>query len=459
MDEDAPVLTHINRFFEEAEKGSVTDFSLNNVKKQLRKASPSADHPFIYLYHNIAQVCRILSKSERFDERARRALRELSEQAGRLSERKPSIHLPLVAELYPEEEDSPAVLLYRSPKGPVYREDYRLAMDIRSEVGARLEADRQTYAEERKRLLALLDSLGMGEPQREMRAALKQQKKLTAAGIGRAEPLEPAAAMSAGTRSDKKKKREEERKRAQKRRMVIPIGAIVVIALLAALAFLPIKEAADGTRVGLFGPIGRKAPSSVLARDSAAGPDGSDSENGGDSGTENGGTEADSGSQTESGSGTGTEDLTGQKTYVTESGMELPVFREQIKVTVFDVYRLSNWIALNNGYHSLDNDEVGQRDPDWIYPGNRLTLPDGSTHEVKKGDAIWYVAGWYIHDSLEELWPEYKLVKEQMESQEHTPAKREQWLTELENLRKQSFSQNFNKMLNEKIEILKKETG
>jgi hypothetical protein len=135
--------------------------------------------------------------------------------------------------------------------------------------------------------------------------------------------------------------------------------------------------------------------------------------------------------------------------------MELPVFRGQIKVTVLDVYLLSNRIALRNGYHTLDREDVeGKKDPDWIYPGNRLELPDGSVHVVEKGDTIWHIAGWYIHDSLEESWPEYQRVEERMARMEHTPENRSGWLSTLRRLREGSCSENFNRLLDEKIEEL-----
>lgn len=62
-------------------------------------------------------------------------------------------------------------------------------------------------------------------------------------------------------------------------------------------------------------------------------------------------------------------------------------------MTLRDIVHLTNKIAIANGYHrmlfSLERNYVKGRDPDWIYPGNVLRMPDGKWVVVQSGDTMW----------------------------------------------------------------------
>lgn len=87
-----------------------------------------------------------------------------------------------------------------------------------------------------------------------------------------------------------------------------------------------------------------------------------------------------------------------------------PVNAEEVKaylnvgdyhISLVDIHLVSNRIAVDNNYRDLDYEVFDGADPDWIYPGNEIVLPDGSIHLVVRGDAIWYMAARYIRTTLD----------------------------------------------------------
>ncbi|AFG36272.1 hypothetical protein [Spirochaeta africana] len=66
--------------------------------------------------------------------------------------------------------------------------------------------------------------------------------------------------------------------------------------------------------------------------------------------------------------------------------------------TIQEVLRVTNWIAYNNGYALIGQDALQSRDPDWIYPDNEFTLPDGSRHRVRQGESMWRIATGFLAD-------------------------------------------------------------
>ena len=62
-------------------------------------------------------------------------------------------------------------------------------------------------------------------------------------------------------------------------------------------------------------------------------------------------------------------------------------------MTVLDLLNLTNVVAEKNGYHRIVHDfekpYMTGKDPDWIYPGNVLNMPDATRITVKRGDNMW----------------------------------------------------------------------
>lgn len=72
----------------------------------------------------------------------------------------------------------------------------------------------------------------------------------------------------------------------------------------------------------------------------------------------------------------------------------------EFSMTNLDLLILTNIVAVKNGYHKIiydlqKKDEIG-KDPDWIFPGNVLKLPDATVRNVKKGDTMWDICETFL---------------------------------------------------------------
>ncbi len=74
---------------------------------------------------------------------------------------------------------------------------------------------------------------------------------------------------------------------------------------------------------------------------------------------------------------------------------------EGIQITLADIHLVANAIAVKNGFHDLDYRVFEGENPDWIYSGNLLIMPDGQACTVNPGDSIWYIASRLIRRGLE----------------------------------------------------------
>jgi LysM repeat protein len=62
-------------------------------------------------------------------------------------------------------------------------------------------------------------------------------------------------------------------------------------------------------------------------------------------------------------------------------------------MTLMDKWKLTNIVAVKSGYSRMlfpfEKRKSKGRDPDWIYPGNVLSMPDDNTITVASGDTMW----------------------------------------------------------------------
>ena len=64
----------------------------------------------------------------------------------------------------------------------------------------------------------------------------------------------------------------------------------------------------------------------------------------------------------------------------------------RISISEADIHLAANEIAVINGYKDLDYKVYTGADPDWIYPGRILALPDNGNYTIRRGDTIWFLA-------------------------------------------------------------------
>jgi hypothetical protein len=73
-------------------------------------------------------------------------------------------------------------------------------------------------------------------------------------------------------------------------------------------------------------------------------------------------------------------------------------------MTNLDLLNLTNLVAERNNYHkivySYQKKYVKGKDPDWIFPGNKLTMPNSTVIQIKPGDTMWDICDSYLIDEI-----------------------------------------------------------
>jgi hypothetical protein len=128
-----------------------------------------------------------------------------------------------------------------------------------------------------------------------------------------------------------------------------------------------------------------------------------------------------------------------------------PARPDYIRITILDIYLLTNRIARENGYRELESPAELGRDPDWIYPGNMFTLPDETVYEVVDGDTIWYIARRFIRKTLDQDWIKYDEIVKDIEKSGSAADDRERQLRSLNDLKEGSYSENFKREIDRTI--------
>ena len=113
---------------------------------------------------------------------------------------------------------------------------------------------------------------------------------------------------------------------------------------------------------------------------------------------------------------------------------------DDLQITLVDIHLVSNDIAVRNGYRDLDYRVFEGKDPDWIWSGNNLELPDGSVYEVVKGDTIWFIASRLIRRDMEQRLAKLDQLRSELD-QAATPEQRAAVSGRIKNLAEGSLSE------------------
>ncbi len=63
-----------------------------------------------------------------------------------------------------------------------------------------------------------------------------------------------------------------------------------------------------------------------------------------------------------------------------------------IHISDRDIFFYANDVAVKNGYSRIELKSLKEKNPHWIYPGNRFILLDGEVVIVKPGDTLWGIS-------------------------------------------------------------------
>jgi hypothetical protein len=78
-----------------------------------------------------------------------------------------------------------------------------------------------------------------------------------------------------------------------------------------------------------------------------------------------------------------------------------------IRISVLDIYYCVNEIAVKNGYHTLVERGTQKPDPNRIYPGRVLVLPNAAQYVIDLHDTLWGISTQYIRENIRELCEAY----------------------------------------------------
>ncbi|AHC15696.1 hypothetical protein [Salinispira pacifica] len=90
------------------------------------------------------------------------------------------------------------------------------------------------------------------------------------------------------------------------------------------------------------------------------------------------------------------ENADGNETSTESSDQPADINNRTSPWTIEEVLRVTNLIAYSNGFALLGEPAELGRNPDWIFPGNNLELPDGTPHNVEDGEMLWSIADSFI---------------------------------------------------------------
>lgn len=120
-----------------------------------------------------------------------------------------------------------------------------------------------------------------------------------------------------------------------------------------------------------------------------------------------------------------------------------------ITITVLDIIRLANRIALANGYRQMGAPPEDGPNPEWIRPGAMVLLPDRRIVTVRDGETLWGVTADYIEAQLEQDVPRFQALVSDHRQGELTTG---DFLAEMRILQEFSNSESFSRMLSQSVQ-------
>jgi hypothetical protein len=428
--EETSLVKHLTQSLSEIESGIDAEQSFGYLKKQLKALRVKDTSPLPLLLHNVCEICSIRLSSSQAEGAAHGTYTQLFDLLKKhlgFPTGSPG-HYPFICDCYISEKS--AYVLYRGVKRGIRQKDFAQLQDA---VGAIQGATRDNlvfFEQETARLSDFLAKLSFVARPRRAKAAEKEEKKIPEAG-GEERPSEPT-------------EREElvvgKTLTAQKRSIHMPKIFLIIAAVIIVLCII------------LFAPpfsLVQKTTQRIRTEKQLLAGKGEQEE-------APGAVEAEMAQQDEKAPAAVSEEV-GDAALSEAEKQEIESFLSlgYIQITIFDVFKLTNTIALSNGYYALNSVDKLGRDPDWIYPGNTFTLPDGNTHTVVKGDTIWHIAKNFIKKYLDRDWEHYTALRDEIKTKEISVSRKQEIIGELERLKEGSYAENFVKEIDKTIEELR----
>lgn len=382
------VIKYLEKFLGDVEADSRFTTSFKNAKNGLRKVGKNPSPCLFFLLSNAKQICRLLGKQKAANPDASGALGSLKGRILKAMGSFESVAVPLPIVCRVHIEDETVTPLYVLTKDTVTHDEYTISIDTKLSFEEKREENARFYQEEEKRLNVLFEKLSLPPPPPEEKKQVLEGEETVKTGV-----------TSQKTAEGKKKK--------NVKRIGFALGAVVVVAAVLLLLFFIRKTE------------GEKKAGEIVS---------------------------DTASQ---------EEILTESTETTETvegtAEPEPITPDTIRITLLDIYLLTNRIARDNNFRELDSPAQLGRDPNWIYPGNVFTLPDSVVYTVIDGDTIWYIATRFIRKTLHQDWILYSSILKEIEKTGAAADDRERHMEALIGLKNGSYSENFRKEVDKTI--------
>jgi hypothetical protein len=456
----------IVKFFDTVATGGDPGKTLIKIKKGIKKIGSLTENPIIFLINNAREASvyytQDISENNQQNKAVIKSVRDLGNRMNKLlsSVDKIKVHQPIIGDCYVDEKGS--YLFYRTVKKVISGGEYLRYDEIKKTLMDRKNEDTALFNLEIQQLYALISKLET-EAATSKKTAKKSKKTAGLAGLKKeAEPLakprlkqEREKAVTQKKEPEQAAEQEEKEKPSQTSpamdekekkpsafkglpvlKIIIPLAVIVILAVilfLPPLALLNKSYTRRTTRDEKV--IAESIEDQKAATETKTGTDAVDAGKDGEDAKPD---EKEKGSIKAGDLETDPEKL--------EAFLSLGY----IQLTILDVYKLANKIAVANGYHELDGVEQLGKDPDWIYPGNVFELPDKSIYTVVKGDTVWHITKRFIQKNVDRDWARYQQIMKEV-----TEGNKNELIAELKALLANLYSENFSKEINNALNELK----
>jgi hypothetical protein len=435
---ESSILNHLKLCIDDIAGQRNVQESTGKLRKVIGSSKTVSESHLVFLFNNVREICAYYNstgeknKNEGFMKSVVNFKAYLDRTLA--SGRKYEDHLPLIADCLTNQEIY--FIFYRLVKSSASYRELTMAQDSISGIKVSTSGSLALFDEELNRLSNLIGSLAVSG--RARKKLLKQQARQKAEGKKEKAVQTQEVEQKKTSLNLVRQAPGHKRKKSLTTILLVIAGVVIVLAaVLLFTPFSPLKKFGEREETVI---AGEKGADSTRPEGREKGP-----------GT-NGGEEAltDETSLDES----SRETMIAESLIPEEERARLESFLTSgpVPITILDVFKMTNIIAVTNGYHRLDSVEQLGKDPDWIFPANLFILPDKAEYTVVKGDTIWYIAGRFIKKNLEIDWKRYLTIVEEIEKKDTSLDRKRQLIAELETLKMNSYSENFVKELEKKIQ-------
>ena len=132
---------------------------------------------------------------------------------------------------------------------------------------------------------------------------------------------------------------------------------------------------------------------------------------------------------------------------------------EEVGISILDIIDVTNAIAVASGYRPMGTAPDLGPDPDWIFPGSALTLPDGEQYRVVSTDTMWNLATAFIRDDSAHRIAGYLSLLAGVDLETVSSEEVDELIRELESLRDGAYSSQLALRFDAAIETIRERRG